>query len=248
MSHIPYTISRSGCYYYNRRVPKHAVKAYGNFIRIALSRCPQESEEYAKRLSYVLEGSWRDTTEIRPVDIISIVESYKPRTSKLSEIAEEYLHLRPIDLTPPRVALSAFILLAGDRDVSEYTREDAKLFVRHLTLKGNKTATIRRRINSLSAILNYAYAELDLDKRNPFSRLIIQNEGDDTPDKLICSYWRRWGAAVCDVESSVNGYLDMSLGCSRFGVLSSATNGMKDLVCNKFSKLIFDGIKYQKVD
>ena len=60
MSHIPYTISRSGCYYYNRRVPKHAVKAYGNFIRIALSKCPQESEEYAKRLSYVLEGSWRD--------------------------------------------------------------------------------------------------------------------------------------------------------------------------------------------
>ena len=180
MSHIPYTISRSGCYYYNRRVPKHAVKAYGKFIRVALSKCPQESEEYAKRLSYVLEGSWRDTTEIRPVDIVSIVESYKPRTSKLSEIAEEYLHLRPIDLTPPRVALSAFILLAGDRDVSEYTLEDAKLFVRHLTLKGNKTATIRRRINSLSAILNYAYAELDLDKRNPFSRLIIQNEGDDT--------------------------------------------------------------------
>jgi len=46
-------------------------------------------------------------------------------------------------------------------------------------MKGNKTATIRRRINSLSAILNYAYAELDLDKRNPFTRLFIQNEGAD---------------------------------------------------------------------
>ena len=31
MSHIPYTICRSGTYYYNRRVPKHAVKAYGLF-------------------------------------------------------------------------------------------------------------------------------------------------------------------------------------------------------------------------
>ena len=40
--------------------------------------------------------------------------------------------------------------------------------------------TIRRRINSLSAILNYAYAELDLDKRNPFSRLIIKAEGEDS--------------------------------------------------------------------
>jgi len=69
--------------------------------------------------------------------------------------------------------------LAGDRDVSEYTREDAKLFVRHLEMRSNKTATIRRRINSLSAILNHAYAELDLDKRNPFSRLIIKAEGEN---------------------------------------------------------------------
>ena len=46
-------------------------------------------------------------------------------------------------------------------------------------MKGNKTATIRRRINSLSAIINYAYSELDLDKRNPFTRLFIQNEGAD---------------------------------------------------------------------
>ena len=47
-------------------------------------------------------------------------------------------------------------------------------------MRGNKTATIRRRINSLSAILTYAYAELDLDKRNPFSRLIIKAEGEDS--------------------------------------------------------------------
>ena len=62
-------------------------------------------------------------------------------------------------------------------------------------MKGNKTATIRRRINSLSAILNYAYAELDFDKRNPFTRLIIKNEGDDiskrgtfTNDQLLWGY------------------------------------------------------------
>jgi hypothetical protein len=111
--------------------------------------------------------------------VATIIESFKPRASLLSEMAEEYLSLRQIDQTPPRVALNIFISLAGDRDVGEYSREDAKLFVRHLTLRGNKTATIRRRINSLSAILNYAYAELDLDKRNPFTRLIIRNEGDD---------------------------------------------------------------------
>ena len=181
MSHIQYTIKRSGSYFYNRRVPKHAVKAYGSFIRQALSKCPKEAGAYAERLSNVLEGSWDKTTEnIIPVDIPSVISSFKPRSFVLSEIAEEYLTLRDIDRRPPRVALAALMSLAGDRDVSEYTREDAKLFVRHLDMRGNKTATIRRRINSLSAILNYAYAELDLDKRNPFSRLIIKAEGEDS--------------------------------------------------------------------
>ena len=99
--------------------------------------------------------------------------------SLLSEMSEEYLTLRQIDLTPPRVDLATSISIASDGNVSEYTREDAKLFVYHLALKGNKAATIRHRINSLLAIMNYAYSELDLDKRSPFNRLFIRNEGDD---------------------------------------------------------------------
>ena len=180
MSHIPYTLCRSGTYYYNRRVPKHAVKAYGLFIRQALSKCPEEAEAYAKRLGNVLEGSWSNTTDIIPIDVIAVVTSFKPRPSLLSDYVSEYLSLRSVHHKPIKVAVDPFISLAGDRDVSQYTREDAKLFVRHLEMKGNKTATIRRRINSLSAILNYAYAELDLDKRNPFSRLFIKGEGEDS--------------------------------------------------------------------
>lgn len=168
MSHIPYTICRSGTYYYNRRVPKHAVKAYGLFIRQALSKCPEEAESYAKRLGNVLEGSWSRTTErVQPVDIPSVLASFKPRSFVLSEIAQEYLTLRDIDHKPPTIALSGFISLAGDRDVSEYTREDAKLFVRHLEMRGNKTATIRRRLktrNSQRTLPLVGYAKLAMEK------------------------------------------------------------------------------------
>ena len=73
MSYIPYTICRSGTYYYNRRVPKHAVEAYGSFIRQALSKCPEEAEAYARRLGSVLEGSWSNTTDIIPIDVIAVV-------------------------------------------------------------------------------------------------------------------------------------------------------------------------------
>ena len=180
MSHIQYTLCRSGTYYYNRRVPKHAVQAYGSFIRQALSKCPEEAAAYAVRLNSVLEGSWHNTTSIQPVDIPTILTSFKPRSLVLSEIADEYVALKGIDPRPPSIALRSFISLAGDRDVGEYMREDAKLFISHLEMSDNKTATIRKRINSLSAILNYAYAELDLDKRNPFSKLFIKGEGEDS--------------------------------------------------------------------
>ena len=179
MSHIMHTICRSGTYYYNRRVPKHAVSAYGIFIRQSLSKCPGEAAEYAKRLDHVLEASWQSRAKVTAVNVATIIKSYKPVVTLLSDVANEYIQIKKLNPKPVKVALAPFISLAGDRDVGEYSREDAKLFVRHLTLRGNKTATIRRRINSLSAILNYAYAELDLDKRNPFTRLIIRNEGDD---------------------------------------------------------------------
>ena len=179
MSHIPYTICRSGTYYYNQRLPIHAANSYCHFIRQVLSKDPLKAEVLSKRLSDVLEGAWSSTTDATPVNVVTIIEGFQPRRVALSEVAAEYLALKQIDQTPPRAALSTFISLAGDRDVSEYTRQDAKLFVHHLEMKGNKTATIRRRINSLSAIMNYAYSELDLDKRNPFTRLFIRNEGDD---------------------------------------------------------------------
>ena len=91
MSHISYTICRSGTYYYNRRVPKHAVKAYGSFVRHTLSKCPEEAEAFVRRLSEVLKGSWSRAVEIiRPVDIAPFLASFKPRSFVLPEIAYEY--------------------------------------------------------------------------------------------------------------------------------------------------------------
>ena len=76
MSHIPYTICRSGTYYYNRRVPKHAVNSYGPFIRQALSKDTLEAEVLAKRLSDVLEGAWSAATDATPlISLLSLQAS-----------------------------------------------------------------------------------------------------------------------------------------------------------------------------
>ena len=179
MSHIPYTIIRSGTYYYNRRVPPSAVNLYGTFIRQALARDPEVAANYANRLSRVLEGAWSNKNNTAIVDIVGLLRSYQPKSQMFSDFVEEYLALRDINEKPTLVAVKQAISLLGDRDISEYNRDDSKLLIRHLEIRGNKTATIRRRLNSLSAVFNYAYAELDLHKRNPFSRLLIRGEGAD---------------------------------------------------------------------
>jgi integrase len=69
--------------------------------------------------------------------------------------------------------------VAGDREVHSYKRDDARALLAYLQSNGNKTATIRRRFNTITAILNYAYQELEIDKRNPFSKMTIVGEGLD---------------------------------------------------------------------
>ena len=129
-------------------------------------------------------------------------------------------------------------------EVADTVSQDERIIL--MQYKHGKLEVISESVNAavLPTLLEVNSYEFDQDKPKEIVK-IFDADGDETPDKLICNYWSRWGSAVCDVESSVNGYLDMSLGCSRFGVLSSATNGMKDLVCNRFSKLIFDGKEYQ---
>ena len=57
MSHIKYTICRSGRYYYNRCLFNHAVKFYGQFIRCVISTDIHEIKAYAEGLGDVLECS-----------------------------------------------------------------------------------------------------------------------------------------------------------------------------------------------
>ena len=86
------------------------MKAYGSFIRQALSKCPEEAAAYAKRLSNVLEGSWSGTTEvISPINISYLFASFKPKSLRLTEIADEYFTFREIDQRPQRTALAVFI-------------------------------------------------------------------------------------------------------------------------------------------
>jgi hypothetical protein len=69
-------------------------------------------------------------------------------------------------------------------------------------------------------------------------------DGDTEIDKLVCNYWDRWGSMICEVQSSIYGIIKTNFGCKRVGILATKTRGMVDLVCNRFSKLTFNGVQY----
>ena len=96
----------------------------------------------------------------------------------LKSIVEEYVDLKSLNHKPLKETLDFLFKIVGEKPVGEYTRQDARQFVQVYGSKV-KTTSVRRRLNSLNAVFNYAIYELDLPHRNPFSRIIIKGEGKD---------------------------------------------------------------------
>lgn len=176
---VRHTIKRNGAYYYNRRVPERAVEACGAFVRVRLSSDPTEAMQLSERLTESLNAIWKHDQIEHGIDLRILLQAARPKSFTLGQLSDEYLSLRSIDPAPLRQAVTALIAVAGDKDIKEYDRQDARALVAHLRGRGNSTGTIRRRIGPLSALLNFGFSELDIEKRNPFGRLMIQGEGDD---------------------------------------------------------------------
>lgn len=188
MSHkIPHTTLRTDTYYYNRRVPRHAVEGFGmKAVQVALGKNYDEVHLLAAALTDALDELW-GVDPVYPVCLQSLLERLKPKSFTLTDCLEEYLRLRSIQEKPCRIAVETLIQLCGNRPVDSYTRRDARWLVDHLIARGNKTATVRRRIQSIRAICEYGLLEMETEKRNPFSQIPIPREGHDAKRRGIFS-------------------------------------------------------------
>ncbi len=83
-----------------------------------------------------------------------------------------------------RSVVSGFIAQFGDLPIDLYTRESANGFVKFLTDKGNKTATIKRRLNSIRPVFSQMSRERELDDKKIFEAVNIPNEGEDQRERL----------------------------------------------------------------
>ena len=185
MSHnLPHTILRSGSFVFNRRVPRAVVQDFGQeVVRVKLGKDQDQAKVLAERLTQRLDEIWA-SPKVLPVEITHILDAVAPRVVTLDDAVETYLINKGQGRDQNfekvvRLAHRMMINAAGNRDINSYTRDDARAFVRSLQASEVKTATIRRRIDTIRAVFEHIFIEQEIEKRNPFARLSIPGEGLD---------------------------------------------------------------------
>jgi len=85
------------------------------------------------------------------------------------------------------VAIAHFISLFGDLRLADIKRHHANSYRDDLMSKGNKTATVRKRLSAISRIIRYAIKHYSLAKEieNYFSEMDIPNEGADAETRAL---------------------------------------------------------------
>lgn len=71
----------------------------------------------------------------------------------------------------------------GDTPIADIRRSDIRIYVEELKSRGNKSGTIRRRINTLKAAIGLAIREFEMDRANPFEKFLIEGLGEDSEDR-----------------------------------------------------------------
>lgn len=105
----------------------------------------------------------------------------------LSVALSDYLsrHKKPSDglIYDSTSCVNKFIKLHGDIEVKNITRSMVHDYVKDRLNSKVKTTTVRRELNQLSAIVNKAFLELEMDKKSPFMSIDIPAEGKDAKEK-----------------------------------------------------------------
>jgi integrase len=116
-------------------------------------------------------------------------EAPKDRRVLLSEALERYLseHKNGQDIRfarDTRRAIGIVISTVGDLPLSEYSRDHARA-IRDALLPGHSSATVRRRLDSISAVFNLGRREFSLKGcENPFEKMQIPREGLDAKKRV----------------------------------------------------------------
>ena len=185
---IPHTFVRNGYYYFSRRVPSDLRDQYSyhRIVQGLRTTSAQKAKVQASITSAKLEAYWNQL-RLAKSDVIGMslvrdtsISSLKVGTKQSQSDCPSLLNALEVYLVQKgkgrpktfRVAAERscnyLIGLCGNKQLSDYTRQDALQFRDWLVARGLTGSSITRNFSYLKAVINFALSEYALDVRNPF--------------------------------------------------------------------------------
>ena len=185
---IPHTFVRNGYYYFSRRVPSDLRDhySYHRIVRGLRTTSAQKAKVQASITSAKLEAYWNQV-RLAKSDVIGMslvrdsssgsfkVDIKQPQSDCPSLLAALEVYLEQKGKGRPKTfrvaaerSCNYLIGLCGNKQLSDYTRQDALQFRDWLVVRGLTGSSITRNFSYLKAVINFALSEYALDVRNPF--------------------------------------------------------------------------------
>lgn len=126
---------------------------------------------------------------LSPVELEAGRRLHGTRRATLQDAFSVYLqtHRKRDEVKFTRFARRVFdhlISVTGDKEIAAFTRLDARNYVESCLGQGSKTGTIRRRLNTITAVWRAYRLERDPATVNPFESLAIPGEGKDAEERI----------------------------------------------------------------
>ena len=195
---VPYTFNRSGYYYFARRVPSDLKQHYlcPRIVQGLNTKCFSTAKKRASVAASKLDEYW---SHLRMTDYNligqhllkseSFVKTYvltndPAQVIALSKALQTYLSIKgkgkgkTFHAAAER-ACRYLVDATTNKNLHEYTRQDALAFRDYLIAKGLAGSSIARIYNSLNSTINFVISEYALDITNPFARVYF-----DRTDKV----------------------------------------------------------------
>ena len=195
---VPYTFNRGGYYYFTRRVPTDLKQHYlcPRIVQGLNTKCFSTAKKRASVAASKLDEYW---SHLRMTDFNLIgrhllkSESFvktpalvddPAQVIALTKALQTYLNIKGKGKgktfhSAAERACRYLIDATANKNLHEYTRQDALAFRDHLIAKGLAGSSISRIYNSLNSTINFVISEYALDITNPFARVYF-----DRTDKV----------------------------------------------------------------
>lgn len=206
---VPFSFTKNGIYYFERRVPSDLQKYYSSkkITHSLRTRSTHAAASRASRAAHQLDEYWYHL-RIKDVELPgkhrirmaadtstgAVHESFVDAVT-LSEAVQVYLKLKGVDrpVTFRRAAERScgyVIDVAGDKDLRAYTKKDANMFRDMLIERGLSGSSITRILGTVRSVTNFAASEMGMSFNNPFGGVYFDRqagvkERDPVPIEVI---------------------------------------------------------------